>query len=219
MRGVIVITLCITFRSVVAAHGETNTNAVATVQSDNRPDITTLSGVTYIRCRVNRVEPDGISVFHSKGIAKIPFADLSEEYRKKYGYDPTQSSEYSRKMAEANRRAAALRLKQQQEATAAAESERKVQELVKSVKKTAELNAKARKELAAKRRAGRALTSDCRVLVGCTKDEVTAVIGTPSFTGSSGATWFFNNFIDPESGDYETVHLDFEDGTVADVGW
>jgi hypothetical protein len=57
---------------------------------DERPDITTLNGTTYIRCKISRVEPDGISVFHSKGISKIPFPDLPEEMQKQYNYDPSK---------------------------------------------------------------------------------------------------------------------------------
>jgi len=86
-----------------------DTNAPAATKSDDRPDLTTRSGVTYKRCKVQRVEPDGISVFHSKGIAKIPFPDLPEEYQTKYGYDPQTAVEYSRNMAEARRHAAARR--------------------------------------------------------------------------------------------------------------
>jgi hypothetical protein len=55
--------------------------------------------------------------------------------------------------------------------------------------------------------------------MGCSKDEVTTIIGAPSFTGSSGNTWFHRGFIDPDSGDYETVTLEFAEGRVSDVRW
>ena len=215
------ILILVLFAAIGNVAASTNTNSVVAAKppKDARPNITTTRGITYERCKIRRVEPDGISVMHSKGIAKIPLYELPEEYQEKYGYDPKQASNYSRNMAEARRRAAARRHKQQQEVAASAESKRKVKELLKSLKKTAKENTQARKALAAKRRERRALTSDCRVLAGCTKDEVRSIIGSPSFTGSSGGTWFFNNFIDPESGDYATVHLDFEGGTASNVGW
>jgi len=74
--------------------GETNTPATPPSPLDNRVIITTVSGVTYSNCTVRRVEPDGINVFYSKGIAKIPFTDLPESYREKYGYDPEKATAY-----------------------------------------------------------------------------------------------------------------------------
>ncbi len=111
------------------------TNAPAASEPDDRPDITTRSGVTYQRCKVQRVEPDGISVFHSKGIAKIPFPDLPEEYQKRYEYDPQEASEYSRKMAEARRRAAARRQAQWEKQQDEAELRQAHKELVDLVAK------------------------------------------------------------------------------------
>ena len=58
-------------------------------------EIATLSGTKYQRVTITRVEPDGISISHSDGIAKIPFTDLSQELRTKYGYDPKKAAAYS----------------------------------------------------------------------------------------------------------------------------
>jgi protein disulfide-isomerase len=75
----------------------TTTQAVAvTTQATNRVDITTRSGKEFKRCKITKVEPDGITVFYAKGIAKINFADLSDEYRTKYGYDQKKAEEYTR---------------------------------------------------------------------------------------------------------------------------
>ncbi len=49
----------------------------------DRPDITTTSGITYKRCEINRVDSGKISFFHSKGVARIPLNELSEETRKR----------------------------------------------------------------------------------------------------------------------------------------
>jgi len=104
MKKTLVTALSAALVAGVVAAEETNAPAA---KPDDRPSITTRSGTTYERCKVRRVEPDGLNVFHSKGIAKIPFTDLPKEYQKKYGYDPKQASEYSRQKAEARRHAAA----------------------------------------------------------------------------------------------------------------
>lgn len=38
-----------------------------------------------------KVEPDGIRVIHSAGMAKVPFESLPVELQKKYGYDPAKA--------------------------------------------------------------------------------------------------------------------------------
>jgi hypothetical protein len=63
-------------------------------------DLTTLSGKIYRDYNVTRVEPDGLSVTHHDGVAKISFSDLSEDLRKKYGYDSSAASEYARRVKE-----------------------------------------------------------------------------------------------------------------------
>jgi hypothetical protein len=65
-----------------------------------RMDLTTRSGITYLDCIITRVEPDGISVTHTKGVAKIPFTDLPEAFQKKYNYDPAKAAAYTRAMNE-----------------------------------------------------------------------------------------------------------------------
>ena len=57
-------------------------------------EIATLSGTKYQRVTITRVEPDCISISHSDGIAKIPFTDLSQELRTKYGYDPEKAAQF-----------------------------------------------------------------------------------------------------------------------------
>jgi len=69
-------------------------------------EITTSKGKTYINARITQIEPDGISLIHAGGIAKIPFWELTEDIQKKYGYDPVKATEYHKKslMAQAERR-------------------------------------------------------------------------------------------------------------------
>ncbi len=118
----ITITLLIVISGFARAAEESSATSAPT--TDDRPSITTRSGVTYDRCKVTRVEPDGISIFHSKGIAKIPFPDLPPEYQEKHGYDPDQAATYSQQAAEARRRAAAQRQAElEQQRTAAAKGQ------------------------------------------------------------------------------------------------
>ncbi len=46
------------------------------------------------------VEPDGISVTYEAGVRKIPFGELPEAARVKYGYDAAEAEVYSRKQRE-----------------------------------------------------------------------------------------------------------------------
>src|SRR4051812_7253067 len=55
-------------------------------------DITTISGTRYTGVTVTRAEPDGLSISHSDGLAKIPFTELTEEFCAKYGYDPQKAA-------------------------------------------------------------------------------------------------------------------------------
>ena len=74
-------------------------------------DVTTLSGVTYERVRLTRVEPDGLTYVHALGIAKLAFTDLPEPLRRAYSYDPQRAAAYAKDSAE---RAAAKRARDRQ---------------------------------------------------------------------------------------------------------
>jgi len=62
--------------------------------------ITTKKGLIYEKCRIQLVEPDGINITHSSGIAKIAFPDLHPDFAERFGYNPEKAAEYSREMAE-----------------------------------------------------------------------------------------------------------------------
>ncbi|MCO5045345.1 MAG: hypothetical protein M9935_08740 [Kiritimatiellae bacterium] len=62
--------------------------------------ITTRKGTTYENCRLLRVEPDGISYAHSRGIAKLLFSELPPEFAKRYGYNPQAARDYSEAVQE-----------------------------------------------------------------------------------------------------------------------
>ena len=64
-------------------------------------DITNLLGTVYTNVKITRVEPDGITVMHSGGIAKLFFQELSPEMQTKYGYDPSKATRYQASVQQA----------------------------------------------------------------------------------------------------------------------
>ena len=50
-------------------------------------DFKTIDGKEYKNVTVKRVEPDGIVITHSAGVAKIPFTELPKDVQKRVGYD------------------------------------------------------------------------------------------------------------------------------------
>jgi hypothetical protein len=64
-------------------------------------DFKTIEGKEYKNAKVSRVEPDGIVITFSGGIVKIPFAELSPEIQKKYGYDSQAAADFQKQSYEA----------------------------------------------------------------------------------------------------------------------
>jgi hypothetical protein len=62
--------------------------------------IETLTGRIYKQCRITQVHPDGISMLHASGAAKILFTDLAQEWRDRFGYDPGKAAAYERDLRE-----------------------------------------------------------------------------------------------------------------------
>lgn len=65
-------------------------------------DFKTVDGKEYKNVTLSRVEPDGLVVFASYGIIKIPFTDLSPEIQKKYGYDAKAATDFQQRQYEAD---------------------------------------------------------------------------------------------------------------------
>lgn len=74
---------------------ETNKTDAVSSTTDEWFTLTTLNGLTYSNCVLRRVEPDGISVKHQKGLAKLYFTELPDDLRDKYGYDPAKAKDYA----------------------------------------------------------------------------------------------------------------------------
>jgi hypothetical protein len=56
--------------------------------------LTTLSGSKYENVKVRKIEPDGITIFHSGGAEKVYYKDLSDEWRKKLGHNDQEEKAY-----------------------------------------------------------------------------------------------------------------------------
>jgi hypothetical protein len=59
-------------------------------------DFKTTGGKEYKNVKVSRVEPDGIVITFSGGIVKIPFAEMSPDIQKSYGYDPAAAADFQK---------------------------------------------------------------------------------------------------------------------------
>jgi len=97
-------------------------------------DISTLDGRKFSTELISSVEPDGLKITTSDGIEKIPFANLSEEIQRKYGYEPAKAAQFKRALT-----AAAVQRVSSQEAD---KRGRKVNDLMEQakMKMTAKIN-------------------------------------------------------------------------------
>lgn len=70
-------------------------------------------GKSYVGCKVLKVDPDGLTVSHSQGIAKIAFTELSQAVQKKHGYDKGKSDAFIKKHTEVVRRVVPVKVSRQ----------------------------------------------------------------------------------------------------------
>lgn len=68
-------------------------------------DLTTTDGKLYKNVTVTKVEPDGLSVSHETGTAKLLFTKLPEDLQRKHNYDPAKAEAF---VQERNRKRAEL---------------------------------------------------------------------------------------------------------------
>jgi len=57
-------------------------------------DFKTNSGSEFKDVTVSRVEPDGLVLMTDAGVTKVKFSELSDETRKRYGYDAAKEAAY-----------------------------------------------------------------------------------------------------------------------------
>lgn len=72
-------------------------------------DLQTLDGEIYTNVRVREVKPNGLKIFHSKGIVFVHFQNLPDSVRRKYGYDPEKASMTDAETSVAQKKEATLR--------------------------------------------------------------------------------------------------------------
>lgn len=63
-------------------------------------EITNTSGKVFFNAQVKSVRPDGLNVSHSKGIAFLPFQELSDSMKAEYGYDAKKAAEFQKTKAD-----------------------------------------------------------------------------------------------------------------------
>jgi len=84
--------------------------------------LTTTSGKTFEAVAIKRVDPDGLSILHKDGVAKVLFTDLSEELRAKFGYDAQKAQAFQG--AQASAQSELAKKEAEEEAAAAVKKER-----------------------------------------------------------------------------------------------
>jgi hypothetical protein len=73
---------------------------IAAIQLTGAEDFKTVDGREYKNATISRVEPDGIVVMTSSGIAKLYFAELPKEVQERFHYDARQATAYSTEQRE-----------------------------------------------------------------------------------------------------------------------
>lgn len=58
------------------------------VKKPDFPELRTTTGHIYTNCFVRKVEPDALTIRHSKGMARISFFALSSKIQSQYDFDP-----------------------------------------------------------------------------------------------------------------------------------
>jgi hypothetical protein len=85
-------------------------------------EVKTLDGKVFQGVTISRVEPDGLRIFHSAGIAKIPVEMLPEDLKAKFNFDMSHAEAFrGEKKIEAEARAKAASEQRQTEAQNAAD--------------------------------------------------------------------------------------------------
>ncbi len=98
------------------------------------PKELTIGSKTYTGVSLTSTDPDGISIAHSGGVAKIPFEKLPPDLQTKFGFDPQKAADFRKQEAA---RQHALATRQAQEVAEAKADTAKKQELEKRIKNEA----------------------------------------------------------------------------------
>lgn len=111
---------------------EAKPSAVPIPPKEETFELRTLSGEVYHNSRVIKVTPADLTVMHENGVARIPFENLSQDWRSEYQFDPGEAAEYRRiqkeiqtELEKERLRLTAERAKQEQKALAEKEAAQK----------------------------------------------------------------------------------------------
>ncbi|RYD67714.1 MAG: hypothetical protein EOP83_02250 [Verrucomicrobiaceae bacterium] len=111
-------------------------------QDEKLDQLVTVDGKSYQAVTVRKVEPDGLSILHEAGTAKIPFEKLSTDLQVKYGYDKEAAAEHRKQLAEVQRLQDAAERdasKKREKATADQASAKVAKEFADQVQKAAKM--------------------------------------------------------------------------------
>jgi hypothetical protein len=70
------------------------TLSLAVAEPEKIARFETTDGKVYEQAKITKVEPDGLTVIHAGGAAKIQFERMSAELQKKYGYDAEKAKQF-----------------------------------------------------------------------------------------------------------------------------
>jgi hypothetical protein len=122
-------------------------------QEDKIDQLATVDGKTYDAVTIRKVEPDGLSILHAAGTAKVPFEKLSADLQTKYGYDKEAAAEHRKQLAKAQRlqdaaeREASTKRKQAAADQAVAEVDKEFAEKVQKAAKMVRIDASSKSRI------------------------------------------------------------------------
>lgn len=72
-------------------------------------DLTTILGEKFKNCRITKATPEGLTVVHDKGVVRVSFTLLSNEWKQQFNYDPVAAREFAQAEEEKRKAAEAAR--------------------------------------------------------------------------------------------------------------
>lgn len=173
MKAVLHLLLIIT--GVIALHA-------AEPEKQKPLELTTLLGETYHNARIIKATPDSLTVVHDAGVSKVPFENLSEDWKQKYNYSPDKAREFQ-KQEEAKRQLAEENRKKEQKEYED-QTSKQMAELALRESQRAEFEAKLARQQAESAPKTTVLSSTTEVVVPATSP-ITQVY-TPGYTRGQG---------------------------------
>jgi hypothetical protein len=109
-------------------------------------DLRTVDGTEYKQVTINRVEPDGVVITHSAGVAKIPFTELPKNVQERIGYETakTEAAKAAERKRIEDQRAVERQRAEKEQSVAAnlSKSEEQFEAAEKHAKETYEVSAR-----------------------------------------------------------------------------